>query len=170
MDINVTSAPGPAHAGFLRWQDQTYQCALGRAGIGASKREGDGATPIGRIPLREVLYRADRLNRPRTLLPVRPLRPTDGWCEASADSNYNCAVTHPYPDSAEHLWRNDNLYDLIVVLGHNDDPVVPGKGSAIFFHVATPDYSPTEGCVTVAREDLQAILAGCAPSTHMVIT
>lgn len=170
MDIEVTSSGNPDHAGTLRWQNQTYRCALGRSGTIADKQEGDGATPCGRFRLREVLYRADRLDRPKTLLPVRPLRPTDGWCDASADPHYNRAVSHPYPASAEHLWRDDNLYDLIVILGHNDDPVVPGAGSAIFFHVAAADFGATQGCISLDRNDLCMVLADCTPDTHMDIS
>ena len=170
MDIEVSTAPGPAHAGQLRWQGETYQCALGRAGTVDIKREGDGATPRGRFSLREVLFRADRLDRPKTLLPVRPLRPTDGWCDAPTDPNYNCAVTHPYPASAEYLWRDEDVYDLIIILGYNLDPITPGAGSAIFCHVATAEFSATDGCIALHCQVLLKILATSTPDTYMEIT
>jgi len=116
-----------------------------------------------------VLYRADRMKRPRTLLPVRPLEPDDGWCDAIGDRNYNRPVRHPYPAGAERLWREDALYDLIVVLDHNRRPRVQGAGSAIFMHVARPGYRPTEGCIALARQHLLLVLAGAAPGTRVVI-
>jgi L,D-peptidoglycan transpeptidase YkuD (ErfK/YbiS/YcfS/YnhG family) len=138
-------------------------CALGRAGITGDKREGDHATPRGLLVMREAFYRADRLARPLIRLPIRPLEPHDGWCDDPLDRCYNRPVRHPYPASAERLWREDHLYDLIVVLGHNDQPPVPGRGSAIFLHVARPDFGPTEGCVALQLEDLLALLQSPEP-------
>jgi L,D-peptidoglycan transpeptidase YkuD (ErfK/YbiS/YcfS/YnhG family) len=137
------------------------RCALGRGGVAApgAKREGDGATPAGLWPLRRLLYRPDRLSAPKTRLPIAALAPANGWCDAPGDPAYNQAVTLPYPASAEHLWRDDGVYDLIAVLGYNDAPVVAGRGSAIFLHVARPDYSPTDGCVALAEADLLDVLA-----------
>lgn len=136
------------------------RCALGHAGVIAAeaKHEGDGATPIGVWPLRRVLYRPDREPRPETTLPVAALAPDDGWCDDPADGAYNTAVKLPYPARAEALWRDDQAYDLIVVLGHNDDPAIPGAGSAIFLHLAQPDWRATEGCVAVSRETMLAAL------------
>jgi L,D-peptidoglycan transpeptidase YkuD (ErfK/YbiS/YcfS/YnhG family) len=135
------------------------RATLGKGGISREKHEGDHATPVGLFLLREVLYRPDRLRAPRTSLPLRPLSPADGWCDAPEDPRYNRRVTLPYAASAEELWRGDRVYDVIVPLGYNDDPVVPGRGSAIFLHVARPDYGGTEGCVALALDDLIAVLA-----------
>lgn len=145
----------------MRYGDVKVACALGKGGALPAdiKREGDGASPIGRWPIRRVMWRADKLDAPTTALPLAPLRTADGWCDAAADPRYNEPVTHPYPASAENLWRDDDVYDVIVVLGYNDDPVVAGKGSAIFMHVARPDYRPTAGCVALALPDLLALLA-----------
>lgn len=157
--------------GRLVWQGRTMRCAVGKRGAlpAEQKREGDGATPIGRWPLRQLYYRADRLPPPETVLASQPLRPQDGWCDAPTDANYNRFVQHPYPASAERLWREDHVYDLIVPLGYNDDPVKLGQGSAIFLHVARPDYAPTEGCVALARQDLLFLLRTLRPNTEMVI-
>lgn len=143
----------------LAWRGQPLRCALGRGGITAAKREGDGATPAGTLPLRRLLYRADRIAPPPGDLPREPIGPNDGWCDAPHDPHYNRQVSLPCSASHEHLWRNDALYDLIGVLGWNDDPVVAERGSAIFLHVASPDYAPTEGCVALARADLLMLLA-----------
>lgn len=134
------------------------RCALGKGGVREDKKEGDGATPVGRFVLRRVYFRPDRLETPYTRLPVIKLYPDDAWCDDPDYPTYNSKVITPYPARTETLWRDDHLYDVIVVLGHNDAPVVPGAGSAIFLHVAAPGYSPTEGCVAVAIEDLLAIL------------
>ncbi|GEO80818.1 hypothetical protein ROR02_09490 [Pararhodospirillum oryzae] len=133
------------------------------------KVEGDGATPAGVFALRWVFYRPDRETAPLTGLPVRALTPTLGWCDDPADPAYNREVTLPYPASAESMWRDDGLYDLGVVLGHNDDPVVPGAGSAVFLHVADPGGRPTAGCVALALADLRALLAVCGPATVLEI-
>jgi L,D-peptidoglycan transpeptidase YkuD (ErfK/YbiS/YcfS/YnhG family) len=157
--------------GSLDISGRRVRCALGRSGVlpAADKREGDGASPLGVWPFRKVLYRPDREPAPKTRLPVQALTPVDGWCDAPGDPAYNRPVRLPYPASAETLWREDRVYDLIVVLGHNDDPVSPGAGSAIFLHVAAPGYSPTQGCVALAREDLEAVLAMAAPGDCLAI-
>ena len=162
-----------AHAdGRLDLAGRMAPCALGKAGVVAArdKREGDGASPAGTWPLRRVLYRPDRGGAPATRLPARALTADDGWCEAPDDENYNRLVSLPHGASAEWLWREDGLYDLIAVLGHNDAPVVPGAGSAIFLHLARADYGPTRGCVALARSDLEALLAAARPSDALAIS
>ena len=152
--------------GHITLGDRLVRCALGKAGVIAAtdKREGDNRSPVGVWPIREILYRPDVYpDGPTTALPVRPIAPDDGWCDAPGDPAYNRPVKLPYPASAERLWRDDHVYDLIGVLAHNDDPPVPGMGSAIFLHLAREDYSGTEGCVALARADLEALLAMAQP-------
>ena len=148
--------------GTARWNGRTMRCALGRAGRAIDKREGDGATPIGVFPIRRVLYRADRVSL-ATGLPAAALEPNDGWCDDPADADYNTQVALPHRARSESLWRDDHVYDLIVVLGHNDAPIVPGAGSAIFLHIAREGFSPTQGCVALARDDLLAVLREAKP-------
>lgn len=147
-------------------------CALGRAGVAAAaaKREGDGASPAGTWRLRRGFWRADRLARPDTALWFRPIRPDDGWCDEPADPAYNRPVRLPYPASCETLMREDELYDIVVVLSHNDDPPVPGAGSAIFLHCAKPGYPPTQGCVALACADLLALLKTARPGDPLTIS
>lgn len=164
MDLTVSAD------GFLRIGARSYRCALGRGGVREEKIEGDGATPVGSFALRRVLYRPDRLEAPETALPLAPVEPDQGWCDAPADPMYNRQVRLPYPASHEKLWRDDHLYDVIVVLGHNDDPPEPGAGSAIFMHVARADYGPTEGCVALRLPDLLAVLAACGPADYLGVT
>ena len=141
---------------------RTLDCTIGRAGPcpAATKREGDGHTPLGTWPVRAALFRRDRVTPPPGLtLPWRWIAPSDGWSDAPHDPAYNRPGVHPHPVSAERLWRDDGLYDVIVLLGHNDAPPVPNRGSAIFLHCRDADR-PTEGCVAVARADLLALLPG----------
>ena len=154
----------------VRWQQRSARCALGRGGISTDKAEGDRATPAGRYPLREAFYRADKIDRPRTGLPVRAIAETDGWCDDPADPAYNRFVELPYPGRHERMWRADGLYDLVIVVGYNDDPPVPGRGSAIFVHAAAPGYAPTEGCVALERADLLALAADCKAGDWLVVT
>ena len=139
----------------------SFRAANGRAGIisAAQKREGDGGTPTGLLRLVRVLYRADRAKPPTCAVPVEPISPHDGWCDDVADSAYNKMIRLPFVPSHEALWREDHVYDIIGVLDWNLNPTVPGKGSAIFFHIATPDYAPTAGCVALSQADVLTALA-----------
>lgn len=165
----LTVHPTTRSRGLLRFGSQTFPCALGRSGVRHDKREGDGATPIGRFPLRQAFYRADRLASPSCGLPLRALQPDDGWCDDPADAHYNRLVALPFAASHETLWRTDGLYDVIVVIGHNDEPPRPGLGSAIFIHCAAPDFTPTEGCVALDRQDLIALLPDLTPAMAIEI-
>jgi L,D-peptidoglycan transpeptidase YkuD (ErfK/YbiS/YcfS/YnhG family) len=157
--------------GMLAMGAREVKCALGPAGVIAAseKREGDGATPEGVWPIRRVLYRPDRGGPPATRLMLQPIAMNDGWCDASADPAYNQPVELPYRASAEHMWRRDGLYDLCVVLGHNDNPPVPNMGSAIFLHCAHEDYRPTQGCVALARQDLEVLLTMAGPGDSLAV-
>jgi L,D-peptidoglycan transpeptidase YkuD (ErfK/YbiS/YcfS/YnhG family) len=157
-------------AGRLYWSGGSAAAAVGRSGVRTGKHEGDGATPAGTYPLVSILYRPDKVTVPQSQLPVRPLTPTDGWVDEPADVNYNRLVSLPYPASAEQMWREDDLYDALVVIGYNMDPVVSGAGSAIFLHVATPDFAPTAGCIAVKKEVLLGLLSLLGPGSKITIT
>ena len=149
------------------------KAVIGRSGLIAAsdKREGDGATPLGIWPMRRVWWRQDRLPAaPVTQLPLRAIQLQDGWCDAPGDPAYNRPVTLPYPASAEEMWREDGLYDLVVELGHNDDPPVPGLGSAIFLHVALPGRDFTQGCVALPLADLLELLAQLPADSALAVT
>jgi L,D-peptidoglycan transpeptidase YkuD (ErfK/YbiS/YcfS/YnhG family) len=156
-------------AGWALWGEKRLRCALGRAGISRQKREGDGASPAGSFLMRRLFYRADRVARPASGLAMQAIAIADGWCDDPGDAAYNRPVALPYEARTERLWREDGLYDLVVPLGYNDDPVAPGKGSAIFLHVARGDYGPTEGCVALSRADLLAVLEGADAGSRVVI-
>jgi L,D-peptidoglycan transpeptidase YkuD (ErfK/YbiS/YcfS/YnhG family) len=139
-----------------------FPVALGRGSIRTNKREGDGATPRGRFKLLRLWWRADRLPRPKTSLPLRLIRKDDGWCEDPSDRNYNRTVKLSPTSTADRLWRDDHLYDLIIELDHNTRPRIPYRGSAVFIHFARKDFTPTAGCVALKHGDLQKLLARLA--------
>lgn len=161
--------PGSSSRGWLAAGTEQFPVALGRSGIRTLKREGDGATPRGRFRLIELRYRPDRLPRPQSGLPVRPIAPDDGWCDAPSDRNYNRDVKRPYPASCETLWRADSLYDLLIVLDHNQLPRIPGGGSAIFLHLARDGLAPTEGCIAFRKRDLERLLPKLSARTEIEI-
>ena len=144
--------------GWLIWPTGSTRAAVGRAGVTASKKEGDGATPAGRFALVSAFYRADRMPAPRSGLPLRGLSPRDAWVDDPADRSYNALVSLPYPAHTEPMWLDDMVYDLLAVIGYNMVPVVPGAGSAIFLHIAHRDFSPTAGCIAVDREVLISLM------------
>ena len=166
MNLTVTTG---ADGAWLDWGAGKRRAAIGPGGIGIKGAEGDGITPRGAFPVREIFYRADRIAKPVTALPLRAIEKNFGWCDAADDPNYNRLVMLPYPASAEVMWREDHLYDLVAVLGYNDDPVVPGKGSAIFLHLARPDHSATQGCVALAYEDAVVAIAQLKPGDQVIV-
>lgn len=155
--------------GRLRWPRGSAVAAVGRSGVKADKHEGDGATPAGTFPLVSIFYRGDRVVRPASDLPVTALAPHHGWVDGPGDPNYNRLVTLPYPASHEEMWREDGLYDALVVIGYNLDPVVPGAGSAIFLHIAAPDFASTAGCVAVEKGVLLGLLPLLGPGSKIII-
>ena len=146
-----------------------FPCALGPNGQTLFKKEGDGKTPQGTWHPLFLYYRPDRVKRPQTGLPIKPIQTHFGWCDAVGDRNYNRPIKKPYPTSAESLWREDSAYDLIVVLDHNQSPRVQGSGSAIFMHVAKPGLPPTEGCIALKKNDLLLLLPQMTRTTKIII-
>jgi L,D-peptidoglycan transpeptidase YkuD (ErfK/YbiS/YcfS/YnhG family) len=167
--IFVRRAPGRAAQARVALAHGVRPAALGQSGIRALKREGDRGTPPGRFALRQVLYRGDRMARPRTVVPLRAIRGDDGWCEDPADRNYNRLVRLSPRSTADRLRRDDHLYDLVLVLGYNDRPRVRGRGSAIFVHLARPGYAPTAGCIALSHHDLLILLREVRRGTEIVV-
>lgn len=167
--LRVQGRGGAGRRAIVSLGSLTLPCAVGRGGVVARKREGDGGTPRGVWRIGEVWFRPDRIRRPRTALSIRATRRSDGWCDAAADRNYNRRVRLPYPASAEEMWRCDRLYDLLVVLDYNRRPRARGRGSAIFMHVARPGFAPTEGCVALRLPDLLRLLVRLGPGSRIRI-
>ena len=158
-------------AGTVTGFGETVAAVFGKGGAiaAAAKREGDGASPLGVWPIRMALLRPDRVAAPVTRLPWRWLRADDGWSDGVDDPAYNRPVRHPHGFSAERLWRDDHVYDIVLVLGHNDSPPLAPLGSAIFFHCTRPDRAPTQGCVAVERDVLARWLARLTPGDSVQI-
>ena len=156
-------------AGTLTFEKRVYKCALGKSGVKTNKWEGDGATPAGTFPIREVLYRPDRLARPKTDLALSPLNPNDAWNVDPEHIYYNQKVLLPHDGRVEPLWRTDGVYDIIVVIGYNDKPVRKSKGSAIFLHVAKDGFKHTEGCIALKLMDLLEIITNVTPPSHITV-
>ena len=168
-EIRVFSRSHRATTGVLEAGRQRFVCALGRSGLSARKREGDGTTPMGRFYLRRLLFRHDRLPRPRCGLPMEVLTPATAWCEDPVDVNYNRQVTAGPAGGIDRMWREDHLYDVVIEMGYNDCPVIKGKGSAVFLHLARPGYAPTAGCVALSARDMMHLLPRLGPRTHIRI-
>jgi len=152
--MNIQVKPISQHRAVLTLGQQQYPAAIGKQGVTSSKREGDNKSPVGKFALRPGYFRPDKVDAPNSTLPFTPLQASDGWCDDAAHADYNKPVQLPFSASHELLWRKDDVYDVIIPLGYNDNPPRPGFGSAIFMHVARPDYSGTEGCVALALPDL----------------
>jgi L,D-peptidoglycan transpeptidase YkuD (ErfK/YbiS/YcfS/YnhG family) len=167
--VRVRTRPGYRTRGLLLAGHAAIPVVLGRSGIRANKREGDGATPQGRFRLRRLWWRADRNPKPRTFLPVRRIDPHVAWCEDSADRRYNRPFRRSANEPGDRLWRDDALYDLIIEIDHNTRPRIAGRGSAVFLHLARANRSPTAGCVAFGGRDLWRVLERLGPKTRIEI-
>ena len=167
--IRVRVRPGGRSRGILLAGPLAVMVVVGRGGVRAHKIEGDGATPRGRFRPRRLWWRADRYPRPRTTLAVRRITPDLAWCEDTADRRYNRPFRRGRAEPGDRLWRGDRLYDFVVEIDHNTRPRVAGRGSAVFFHVARENRSPTAGCIALAAPDLQRLLARLGPKTRIAI-
>ena len=167
--IRIHARPSRRTQGWLFAGPNALRVALGRGGIKADKREGDGATPTGRFHPVRLWWRADRLPRPRTLLPVRRIGPHEAWCEDPADRRYNRPLRKSANEPGDRLRRSDGLYDLIIEIDHNTRPRVAGRGSAVFIHVVREGYGPTAGCIALKRNDLMRLLTRLTRKTRIMV-
>jgi L,D-peptidoglycan transpeptidase YkuD (ErfK/YbiS/YcfS/YnhG family) len=167
--IHVRARPGCRSQGWLRAGSWCLPVALGRGGVRANKREGDGGTPRGRFRPLRLWWRADRSPRPQTQLPVRRIGASDAWCEDPQDRRYNHSFQRSASEPGDRLWRQDRLYDLIIEIDHNTRPRIAGRGSAVFVHVARPGFAPTAGCVALTPSALRRLLTRIGPKTRILI-
>ena len=167
--LSVRRKAGHPTQGWLSAGSWTLPVALGRGSIKANKREGDGGTPRGVFHPVGVWWRADRLPRPATGLPIRRIGPGDGWCEDPDDRRYNRPVKVAAGSMADRLARADALYDVIVEIDHNMRPRIAGRGSAVFIHVARPGFAPTAGCIALERAALLRLVSLLGPGTRISI-
>jgi L,D-peptidoglycan transpeptidase YkuD (ErfK/YbiS/YcfS/YnhG family) len=167
--VTIRPAAGNRRRGWLTGRGLIIPVALGRGGILANKREGDGGTPRGSFRPQRLWWRADRHMRPRTHLPIRPIRPEDAWCEDPTDRHYNRPLRLTAGSGGDRLTRADHLYDFIVEIDHNTRPRIAGRGSAVFLHLARHNYAPTAGCVSMTRAAMLRLLQRLSPRTRIVI-
>ncbi len=167
--VQIHACAGNPCRGWLTAGGRTIPVALGRGGILANKREGDGGTPMGTFRPRRLWWRADRHPRPRTSLTVRTIGPDDAWCEDPNDRHYNRPVRLDRDRSGDRLKRDDHLYDFIVEIDHNTVPRVAGRGSAVFLHLARANFAPTAGCVAMTKSAMLRLLESLGPQTRIVI-
>lgn len=167
--IRIRAAAGDPRRGWLTAGDRTVPVALGRGGIKANKREGDGGTPRGTFRPRQLWWRADRHPRPRSFLPVRAIGQEDAWCEDPQSRHYNRSIRLDRERGGDRLKRDDHLYDFIVEIDHNSSPRIKGRGSAVFLHLARANFSPTAGCVSMTKSAMLRLLQRLGPDTKIVI-
>jgi L,D-peptidoglycan transpeptidase YkuD (ErfK/YbiS/YcfS/YnhG family) len=167
--IRIKPAAGNPRRGWLTAGLVTIPVALGRGGIRANKREGDGGTPRGSFRPRQLWWRADRHSRPETFLPVRTIGSTDAWCEDPGDRHYNQPIRLGREQGGDRLRRTDHLYDFIIEIDHNTRPRVAGRGSAVFLHLARDNFGPTAGCVSMTRSAMLQLLRRMGPRTRIII-
>jgi L,D-peptidoglycan transpeptidase YkuD (ErfK/YbiS/YcfS/YnhG family) len=167
--IRIRAAAANPRRGWLIAGGQAVPVALGRGGIRANKREGDGGTPMGTFRPRQVWWRADRHPRPHTFLPIRAIGPEDAWCEDPSSRHYNQPVHLDRESGGDRLRRDDHLYDFIVEIDHNNSPRIAGRGSAVFLHLARADFSPTAGCVSMTKSAMLRLLQRLGSETKIVI-
>ena len=154
---------------YLVFNGQKFKCAIGKSGFTNEKLEGDGCTPTGSYNLKKIYFRSDKIKLLKTKIKTFAIKKSDGWCDDPDHMKYNQLVQFPFQFSAEKLFRNDNLYNIIGILNYNTDPIIQGKGSAIFVHVAKENYEPTEGCIALKQEELIFILNSIETSTEIIL-
>ena len=154
---------------LLKFNGNSYKCAIGKNGVTTEKKEGDGCTPLGEYSLGCIYFRKDRLILPDVKLPTIAIDKNAGWCDDVTSNDYNRPIAFPFKYSAERLFRDDSIYDIVCIINYNSDPVIKGKGSAIFLHIALDDYSGTEGCVALQQNDLIQLLSQINSQTRISI-
>ena len=167
--ITVRRRAGAPTQGVLTFDGHTIPVALGRGGLKANKREGDGGTPIGSFRPLRLWWRKDRHVRPKTSLPVRAIHQSDGWCEDPSSCRYNRPVRLAADSGADRLMRADHLYDFIVEIDHNTRPRIAGRGSAVFLHLARPGFAPTAGCIAMTHASMLRLLTRLTRQTRIVV-
>ena len=154
---------------YLTYDQYKVKCSVGKRGIGSKKKEGDLITPIGQYKIKYILYRKDRVKKIQSKLRKITIKKNMGWCNDPKSKKYNKIVNLPFNYSYEQLFKKENIYDIILVLNYNMNPVKKDKGSAIFIHVAKKYYKRTQGCVAVKKSDLLKILREIKINTKVKI-
>ena len=154
---------------YLYYLNYKIKCSIGKNGITKNKQEGDLKTPSGTFKLKKIFYRKDRIKFIKTALKKNYIKKNIGWCDDPTSKYYNKEIKFPFNGSAEKLWRKDNIYDLIIVLNYNFNPIIKNKGSAIFLHICKKNYAPTTGCVAINKKDMMNLLIKIKNNTKLII-
>jgi len=157
------------HSGYLKYKNYKFRCAIGKAGVGKKKFEGDGVTPKGTYKIIQIYYRKDRIKKIKSKMKIVEINKNMGWCDDSKSKKYNQLIKLPSKYGYEKFYRADNLYDLILVLNYNIKPIIKNKGSAIFIHLAKRNYSATKGCIGLSKRNLLKILSIINKNTKIKI-
>jgi L,D-peptidoglycan transpeptidase YkuD (ErfK/YbiS/YcfS/YnhG family) len=167
--VQIRAAAGKRTRGWMMIDGFIIPVALGRGGILANKREGDGGTPRGTFRPLRLWWRSDRHTRPRSVLPLRRIGPKDAWCEDPTDRHYNQPVRLVHDQAGDRLSRADHLYDFIIEIDHNTRPRIAGRGSAVFLHLARANFAPTAGCIGMTKAAMLRLLSRIGPNTRIKI-
>jgi len=154
---------------YLYYINYKIKCTIGKNGITKNKHEGDLKTPKGIFNLKKVFYRRDRIKFIKTPLKKNYITKNTSWCDDQDSQYYNKEIKFPFNYSAEKLWRKDNIYDLIIVLNYNFNPIIKNKGSAIFLHICKKNYAPTKGCIAINKKDMMNLLVNIKNNTQLII-
>ena len=154
---------------YLTYQNNKVKCAIGKRGIGKKQKEGDQITPQGTFRIKNILYRKDKINYLRSVIKKTPIKKNMGWCDDPKSKDYNKLIKYPFNYKSEKLYRSNNIYDIILVLNFNMQPIKKNKGSAIFIHVSNNKYSPTQGCIALKKKDLVKLIKFINKKTKIII-
>ena len=154
---------------YLTFDNYKAKCAIGKRGIGLKKREGDLITPRGNYKIKHILYRKDRIKKIQSKIKKGIIKKNMGWCDDSRSKDYNKIIRLPFNFSHEKLYKKENIYDIILVLNYNMNPIVKNKGSAIFIHIAKKNYKKTKGCIALKKRDLLKIISKVKKNTQVKI-
>lgn len=156
-------------SGYLIYKNLKFKCALGKAGIKNKKIEGDNITPKGTYKIIKIFYRNDRIKKIISKFKLIKIKKNMGWCDDIKSKRYNRLLILPSKYTHEKLYRNDNLYDLILVLDYNMKPIIKNKGSAIFIHISSKNYANTKGCIALKKKHLIKIISQLTKNTKVLI-
>ena len=154
---------------FLYFDKYKIKCAIGKRGITSKKIEGDEKTPKGAFTLKSIFYRKDRITKIKSILQKRQIKKNMGWCDDSDSRQYNKMIKFPFKQSAERLWLERNVYDIIIVINYNIKPTLKNKGSAIFIHIAKKNYNPTKGCIAISKKNILLLAGKIKAKTKIII-
>ena len=156
-------------SGYLKFKNLKFKCALGKAGVGKKKIEGDNITPKGTFGIVKIYYRSDRIKKIYSKIKLFKIKNKMGWCDDPNSKKYNQLIKLPSKYTHEKLYRKDNIYDLVIVLNYNMIPIIKNKGSAIFIHVAKKNYKKTAGCVALKKKHLLKLIENIKNKTKIII-